>query len=172
MAAAKPLELGCEALVLHIVQDPTDPYANSARIGRILPQDMRFMWEELKIFLEGHPEWPTTVDSVDMILRKCAEGSWEPWVALARDGSIEVLGICTWELHEFERYYHIIYLAGTNLWRHFKAGLAECERYVYLNGGAEIILVGRPGWKRALRRFGYTSPKEYLSKNVRKTRGN
>ena len=79
MAAAKPLELGCEALVLHIVQDPTDPYANSARIGRILPQDMRFMWEELKIFLEGHPEWPTTVDSVDMILRKCAEGSWEPW---------------------------------------------------------------------------------------------
>ena len=157
--------------MLHIVADPKDPHSKPNRIGRIRPDDVKYMWEDLKLFLETHPEWPVTVDSPDVILQRCAMGMWEPWIALGEKGEIEVLGLCVWDRHERESYYRIIYLAGSNLWRHFKAGLVEAERYVFLNGGAEIILVGRVGWKRALRRFGYTSPKEYLSKNVRRSRG-
>jgi hypothetical protein len=158
--------------MLHIRQDPTDPHGSSDRIGRVLPEHVQRMYDELKLFLEEHPDWLTEVDSPDRILQLCAMGAYEAWVALSPKGELEVLGICSWDRHQFESYYHILYLAGSNLWAHFRAGLAEAEKYTYLNGGAEIVLLGRHGWKRALRRFGYESPKVLLSKNVRKARGN
>lgn len=156
---------------MYIVPDPTEWDSTTVGIGRILPEAIPIIWRDLEAFLALHPAWLTEVDGIEGVLNFCARGVYEAWVALSRRGDVEVLGICQWDRHKYESYYHILYLGGKNLRAYLKAGLGEAERYAYANGAAEIIFTGRWGWKRLLRRFGYGQPVVQLRKNVRKVLG-
>jgi hypothetical protein len=150
---------------------PANPTDDPGRIGLLPPDATRALAAEFRAFFALYPAWLTQVDTPEHIIERCVIGLYEPWMALDEDGTPEILGICGWERHKNMSFYHILYIGGKNLREHLVEGMKELEKYVYMNGGSEIIFTGRPGWSRLLAPYGY-GPKEIrLSKNVTRALG-
>jgi hypothetical protein len=140
------------------------------RIAKLTPEAVKALEADIVSFFTQYPALLTHLNSPEMLLNYLRNGIWHGWTALDSGGAMEIFGICAWEVHERDAYYHVLYIGGKNLKEHLTAGLKELEKFVHLNSGSSIIFHGRPGWSRLLAPYGYTSM-TYLQKNVRKAMG-
>src|SRR5262249_55642090 len=94
-------------------------------------------------------------------------GALDLWIGVDK-GVIDGVVICNWEHCPRVSYYHICFLGATGLRKYLPRGLVKIEHYACMLGAKELVMDGRPGFKRLLARYGYGDTTVRLKKNVQK----
>lgn len=134
--------------------------------GLVALEHIPLIWQRvLEILRVEGKEWLETVSEME-VLAQLANGHWELWLA-GDEGVLEGYVICMWEIHARKTRYHVLAIAGEGLDKYWKKGLEKLEHYACLKGAHEIVMEGRPGWKRLLLREGYMEKTVRMIKPVK-----
>ena len=145
---------------------------NSDEFGKVPSEQILPFWDEMsKMIEERAGEWLEIIDLQD-IFKGIILGVLEAWVAIDDQGRMAGFVICQWEVYPKRKFYNILTICGDGLDTYLDQGLKKIEKYACMGGAYEIILQGRFGWKRKLKKYGYTQSRIQLRKNVRITWSN
>lgn len=126
------------------------------------------LWPQLKSMIESHDGgWLDTVEPVEVI-SLVVGGKLDVWAAF--DG-MELVGgvIAGLEDHGKKSFYQIYWLGGSGgLDRFILPGLEKIEKYALDVGASEVVALGRKGWERKLKPYGYGVKYTQVRKDVRK----
>ena len=121
------------------------------------------VWPEVEAILqEKGKRWLETVSEAE-VFGWLTSGQCDLWLG-CQGGKIDGFVIGCWEEHARAKRYCILYIAGAGLEKYIGKGLAKLEQYCCMFGGSEVVLEGRRGWARWLRRFGYSQTSVKLRK--------
>jgi hypothetical protein len=122
------------------------------------------LWHQIQpILMEFGKKWLETY-SLEEVCQSLTTGYMDVWIA-GEDGVAEGVTLCAWECHAHKKFYHILFCGGRGLEKYFD-GLEKIEQYVCMSGGAEVLLEGRLGWGRRLKKHGYSQTTVKLRKPV------
>lgn len=135
-------------------------------IGRVSdPNLLLAIWPDVEAILEERgKEWLKIVTPREVWMG-VVQLKWDMWIG-TYDRELEMVGICAWEPHELQKYYHIIWLGGKNLAKYMEPALRLVEQYASLQGATEVVATGRFGWMRLLKDEGYLASTVQVRKNV------
>ena len=97
--------------------------------------------------------WLETVSEAE-VFGWLIEGRCDLWLGV-QDQVVDGFVVANWEVNDRRRRYVVVYIAGAGLDKYIVDGLAKLEQYCSILGGTELVLEGRKGWVRKLRRYGY-----------------
>ena len=140
--------------------------ASKPEVGLVEKEMIPYLWPQiLEILLEKGKKWLEIVDERDVYVQLC-RGEVDLWCAM-HGGRLDGFMICGWERHGRGSYYHVIFLAGEKLEKYLSIGLEKIERYASIMSATEVVLEGRKGFARLLRKHGYYQNTIRMRKSVR-----
>lgn len=148
-----------------------EPGTCLAEVGIIPANMVPLVWSSMLPIIEERGACLLGVWSEEEVFRLLCNGTLDLWGGY-RQGSMDGFALCGWEVHDRAKYYHVLHLLGDNLSMYLDEGLQKMERWAYTLGAREIIVDGRPAWKRLLAKRGYGMPTVKLRKNLPKAWGN
>lgn len=152
---------------------PTMPELGTSSVDvSLVPHNaVPYLWHEVLPILEEKGERMRSVSSDEEIFSYLCKGGLDLWTAI-RNGHLDGVAICGWEIHDRAKYYHVLHVLGDNLHLYLDEGLRKIEKWAYTLGARELIAEGRPGWARILAKRGYSMPTVKLRKNLPRAWGN
>lgn len=141
--------------------------------GKVTLEMVPGIWKEFVDMVEAYDGgWLESVDPVE-VFTAVMHGQIELWAAF--DDMRLVGGMAAaWERHAKASYYHIIWLGGQpgRIDSFLSNGLEKIEKYALAMGARDVVALGRKGWERKLKAFGYVSRYVQVRKNVREAWSN
>lgn len=133
----------------------------------LLPREMvPGVWPLVLPILQTKGQKYLEVVSVEEVFGWLVDGRADLWLAM-QNQEVDGFLIGHWEIFTHSRRYVVLYIAGTGLEKYFKQGLTKLEQYCSIMGGKELVLEGRKGWVRKLKRYGYYQDTVKLRKGTR-----
>lgn len=98
-------------------------------------------------------KWLETVSEAE-VFGWLVEGKADLWMA-AQNQIVDGFVIGSWEVHDRKKRYCVVFIAGEGLEKYIRQGLEKLEQFCSILGGSELVLEGRKGWVRWLKKYGY-----------------
>jgi len=122
------------------------------------------LWHQVQpLLLEHGQEWLKTF-SLEEVCHALTSGQMDLWIA-GENGFAEGVALCAWETHALKKFYHILFCGGCGLEKYIH-NLDLIEQYACMCGAQDVIVEGRRGWARKLKKLGYTQTTVKLRKPV------
>jgi hypothetical protein len=122
------------------------------------------VWTPVKHFIQAALDRTEGEMSIDDVYNALIERDMQLWILL--DG-LHVIGALVTQLLEFPNVKSCRYVAmGGDVHGDFEEITSMIEQWAATQGCQRMEIVGRPGWARALRDFGYHQAYSYVTKRI------
>ena len=136
---------------------PEDPNAQESLVdvGRVSREQLMIVYPSLHYIFHQFDGLQETFNFTELFTLLQRGDVYECWIGYDK-GNIEAFLITAIIRYEKKAVMHIVGVVGENLIsKYIPRGFQKIEQYAALMGVTEIVLDGRKGWDRVLRKYGY-----------------
>lgn len=150
----------------HIMGEAGTSLDRPSRVWLVERENINSVWQAVEqVIVENGQEFLEWY-SLPELWEELHRGGMDLWVVV-EEGKIIVVGLCGTERHARKAAYHVYWVGGKGFLKHRRDGIARIEQFAKEVVGAEWVMInGRPGWIRAMKKFGYNIATYRIEKRV------